>query len=227
MTFKQRVKEFINNDLIFSKMEKYVKLIEDKNKVMNLTGFKDDVLWEEGIYESLIFMDRSFTKHINEKQNLVLDIGAGAGFPSVPYLIYNSNIKLTIYEPIQKRVDFLNLVSKELNLNIEVLKIRAEKSIEYEKFDFICARAVTDLKKLIEITNHLGKINSVFSFLKGPKVFQEWEEAKWIIDQLHIENIQNIKIDTKNLKENFTFSFVKKLKTKDGFPRKWENIVKK
>ncbi|MBN3535083.1 16S rRNA (guanine(527)-N(7))-methyltransferase RsmG [Mycoplasma procyoni] len=225
-SFKEKTRQIVNNEQAFLKLEKYVELIEEKNKHMNLTGFSGDKLWEEGIFESIVFLQNQFQKEGLINKNIeLLDVGAGAGFPSVPYAIINENVNLTIYEPMQKRVDFLNIVKAELNLKMNAFKIRAEESKEKEKFDFVCARAVMDLRKLIEVTHFLAKKGSVFSFLKGPKVFEEQKEASWIMSELKIDpKIE--KINTQNDKDNYSFSFSKTDKTPEVFPRKWEKILK-
>ncbi|MCU9938621.1 class I SAM-dependent methyltransferase [Mycoplasmopsis felis] len=90
----------LKNNWNYEKLEKYVELIEEKNKVMNLTGFSGDKLWGDGILESLNFM-----KTIMNDQNHIkfLDIGSGVGFPSLPYFIANPNFELDIFEPLQKK----------------------------------------------------------------------------------------------------------------------------
>ncbi|BBU47991.1 hypothetical protein JPM2_6840 [Mycoplasmopsis felis] len=112
----------LKNNWNYEKLEKYVELIEEKNKVMNLTGFSGDKLWGDRILESLNFM-----KTIINDQNHIkfLDIGSGVGFPSLPYFIANPNFELDIFEPLQKRVNFLNLVKETLNLKI-LISIKKE-----------------------------------------------------------------------------------------------------
>ncbi len=174
MTFKEKTKLHINNEEKFTKLCKYVEIIEKTNKYMNLTGFSDDKLWEEGIYESVIALETGIK---NSDGKLLLDIGAGAGFPSIPYAIAHPEIEVVIYEPIGKRAIFLNRVSDELNLKIEVQKIRVEDSQEIERFDIITARAVIKFKYLLEASHHIGKVGASFIFIKGPKAFAEIEEA--------------------------------------------------
>lgn len=70
---------------------------------MNLTGFTQDQLWKEGIYESIITLKQSI--YLKTKIAL-LDVGAGAGFPSIPFFIINSDIKLVIVEKLKSDVIF-------------------------------------------------------------------------------------------------------------------------
>lgn len=177
MNFKEITKTHVNNDAIFSKLEKYAALIEEKNKVMNLTGFTEDRLWKEGIYESIVSLETT----ISDFNISLLDIGAGAGFPSVPFLIAHPEVKLTIMEPLIKRVVFLKEVNEELGLNINFEVVRAEEYKEEEVFDFITARAVAPLKALIEISFRPAKMNATFAWVKGPNANDEIEVSKKII----------------------------------------------
>lgn len=179
MTFQAKTKEFVNNDELFNKLEKYVELIEQYNKVMNLTGFSGDTLWEEGIYESLILFEK-----INV--NTIADIGAGAGFPSVPYAIANPNVQITIIEPLEKRITFLKQVVETLGLtNIKLECKRAEDYVG--KFDLITARAVASLGILVEITYHLGKVGTAFLFPKGPRAEEEIENAAYSLKRFDLK----------------------------------------
>ncbi|QJB71470.1 16S rRNA (guanine(527)-N(7))-methyltransferase RsmG [Mycoplasma sp. 1654_15] len=174
LDFKEKTRQLVNNEQIFWKLEQYVNLIEEKNKVMNLTGFSEDQLWKEGIYESIICL-QPIIKNNKNSQSL-LDVGAGAGFPSIPFLIFNTSIKLTIIEKLKKRCNFLELVKEKLNLDFEI--INDSVSNLDKNFDFITARAVGSINFLFKITKKLQKPTTSFIYIKGPKVFEEILEAK-------------------------------------------------
>ncbi|WP_102032220.1 16S rRNA (guanine(527)-N(7))-methyltransferase RsmG [Metamycoplasma canadense] len=226
--FKKIVKTSLNeaNENIILKLWDYYFLIEEENKKYNLTGFYNETLIKEGIIESILIFKEINEKILNLDNKNILDIGSGAGFPIIPYFIYNPNFNLTIYEPIDKRVNFLNKVIQKCNLkNIIVKKIRAEESQEYEKFDFISAKAVSELKNLVEISCHLGKINSTYCFLKSSNFQKEVDNSNWIQNKLDINfNILNLGIF---FKINNTLVYYKKNKTSPSFlPRKWSLIIK-
>lgn len=220
MTFKDLTKQLVPEDR-FDLLERYFNMIEEKNAVMNLTGFSGDRLWQEGIYESIYVLIKAFGKVENKN---ILDIGAGAGFPSVPYLIAFPNNSLTIYEPKNKRTLFLESVKEELNLNIDIKNIRAEESNEKNKFDLITARAVASFKVLAEISHSPAKIGAKFGFMKGPKVHEEVKESSWIINRLKISP-EIIKIDTEG-RDNYVISYLKEEETPVDIPREWRVIVK-
>lgn len=222
MEFKNATKKYVDNYEAFKKLEKYVDMIEEKNKVMNLTGFTGDTLWKEGIFESLMCMDAL----VCEKATEVLDIGAGAGFPSIPYAIVHPEKHITIIEPLQKRMAFLDEVVKELGLNVTLVIGRAEEAKLNEKFQCITARAVAPLKVLIEISHHLGTVPSKFSWIKGPGAHEEMLEAQRIIEKLGIKpKIKKVEF-LGNDKEINLIEYFKEEKTPAGVPRNWAQIVK-
>ncbi|AXE60512.1 16S rRNA (guanine(527)-N(7))-methyltransferase RsmG [[Mycoplasma] phocae] len=222
--FKSYLKS--GNDKTFSQLHQYYELIEEENKNYNLTGFYDEKLIQEGIVESILIFDKINSEIFAFENKAVLDIGSGAGFPIIPYFIYNPQFELTIFEPQQKRVNFLNLVIKKLNLkNIKVENIRAENSLANEKFDFISARAVSELKNLVEISHHLGKLNSTFCFLKSKNYLAEINNAKWITSKLNI-NFQILKLNKFFEIDNVLVYYKKVNKTPQDIPRNWSQIIK-
>lgn len=202
----------------FNILKAYVDLIEDANQKMNLTGFSKQRLWEEGIYESIAALDSIATGKL-------LDIGAGAGFPSVPAAIVNPNLNVTIYEPLQKRAQFLAHVIQTLNLpNIKLQTYRAETSPEVEKYDFVTARAVAALAVLVEIAHRPLKLKGQMLFIKGPKLAIELKQAEPLIKKLKL----TWKINTKKIfdKEIKIIKLIKHEATPKGYPRSWSQIKK-
>ena len=222
MTYKDKTKEIVSKEA-FIKLERYVGLIEETNKVMNLTGFKEDRLWEEGIFESITLLEQGFSKSKDKK---ILDIGAGAGFPSIPYLIANPNNSLTIYESVGKRASFLALVGKELELDLKIIQERVENSQEEEVYDLVTARAVASLKILEEISHRIAKIGAKFVFPKGPKAQQEIMEAGLFSKKFGIKP-ELIEATIKTSKSNVLITYKKTIETPKGYPRDWSQIAKK
>lgn len=226
MTNKEIVINYCkDNNYDFSSLEKYVNFIEEKNKVMNLTGFYDDKLWGEGIFESLMYMEEVCK---NQENIEILDIGAGVGFPSIPFVLLNSKNKLTIYEPIQKRVNFLNEVITMFNIKdrVKVIRTRSEEVLEKNIFDLIVARAVADVRSMLMSSFHLLKINGNMSLIKGQNYSSEIENAEDILKKLKY-NINVKKLEIKNTdKHNFIVEITKLRSTPKEFPYKWKDIKK-
>ncbi|QDY88593.1 16S rRNA (guanine(527)-N(7))-methyltransferase RsmG [Mycoplasma anserisalpingitidis] len=226
MTNKEIVINYCkNNNYDFSTLEKYVNFIEEKNKVMNLTGFYDDKLWGEGIYESLMYMEEVCKSQENME---ILDIGAGVGFPSIPFVLLNNKNKLTIYEPIQKRVNFLNEVITMFNIQdrVKVIRTRSEEVLEKNIFDLIVARAVADVRSMLMSSFHLLKINGNMSLIKGQNYSSEIENAEDILKKLKYNiNVKKLEINNTD-KHNFIVEITKLRSTPKEFPYKWKDIKK-
>lgn len=216
-----------NSDEINEMLYQYYVLIETENQKYNLTGFHNEKLILEGIIESILVFKEINQKVCDLKSKYILDIGAGAGFPSLPYYIYtNQNFNLTIYESLKKRCVFLELVKQKLNLgNLTIKNIRAEDSSELEKFNFITARAVSELKNLIQISYHLGKLNNcIFCFLKSNNYLKELENSQKYIKELNL-HIKTLEIICNNIK-NVIVYYQKEKQTPKDYPRKWSQIIK-
>ncbi len=225
MTFKDKTKEHINNDAIFSKLEEFVKIVESKNKVMNLTGFKGDKIWKEGILESILALEAAFPLFEDFEEKKLLDIGAGAGFPSIPFVIAHPELELIMFEPQEKRFNFLREVTVKLELNARVQMTRVEDAKTFNYFDYVTARAVTEFKNLVEASIHIGIKGAEYAFIKGPKAEQEVKDAKKILKLLSvtpkITQVETITGKTVNL-----IKYTKNALHPKGYPRTWKEIIK-
>ena len=97
-------------DQMVEQFDLYFKLIEKYNKVMDLTAISgEDEVYDRHFYNSLSI---AFNDNFNGLH--LCDVGAGAGFPSIPLKIAFPDMKLTIIDPLSKRMDFLKIVIKEL-----------------------------------------------------------------------------------------------------------------
>ena len=141
------------------KLERYYELLIEHNKVMNLTGIIDhDEVYLKHFYDSLTLI-----KSIDlDKEQTLCDLGSGAGFPGIVLKIFYPNLSIVLIDSLNKRINFLNTVIKELNLkNIEAIHTRIEdySKENKEKFDIVTARAVAPLNILIELGINLVKVN--------------------------------------------------------------------
>jgi len=142
------------------KFNKYFNLLVEYNKVMNLTGITDyDGVYLKHFYDSLTLVKAyDFTKDIS-----LCDVGSGAGFPSIPLKIVFPNIKVTIIDSLNKRIEFLNVVIKELGLtNICAIHSRAEEYNKREEFDIVTSRALADVNIGLELCMPLVKVDGYY-----------------------------------------------------------------
>ena len=149
------------------KLEKYYESLIEYNKVMNLTGITE----KKDVYLKHFYDSLTICKVINLDKNLTLcDIGTGAGFPGLVLKIMFPNLKVTLVDCLNKRINFLNTVINELKLNnIETVHMRIEDygKKNREKFDIVTSRAVANLSILLEYSIPILNIGGYFIPLKG------------------------------------------------------------
>lgn len=159
---------------------KYYQLLNEWNKVMNLTGITDmDGVIVKHFCDSLAMFDSDL---IFENKTLI-DVGTGAGFPGLPMKMYEPSMEVTLLDSLNKRINFLQTVGNETELeNIKYLHGRAEdygRDESYrEQYDYAVSRAVADLSILLEYCLPYVKVGGYFLALKGPKGFDELEKAE-------------------------------------------------
>jgi 16S rRNA (guanine527-N7)-methyltransferase len=130
------------------KIQAYAALLETAGIERGLIGPKEgDRIWERHIANSL-----PITTVIKEGMR-VADIGSGAGLPGIVIALARPDLKVTLIEPLQRRVDFLNEVVSQLEIPLEVIRGRAERV--KKQFEVVTARAVAPLEKLIQISWHM------------------------------------------------------------------------
>lgn len=202
----------------------YSSFLTEYNEKINLTAItKYEEILEKHFYDSLLL---SFHK---EMKGTLVDVGTGAGFPGVVLKICYPNLKVILIEPLQKRCKFLNELIEKLNLkDIEVINQRGEdySLTNREKYDYVTARAVTNLNNLIEICGAMVKINGYFIALRGLNGIEEIKESEKAIKKMgfEIEETTNERLKDESLR---VISYMKKVtKTPKNFPRKY-CIIKK
>lgn len=145
------------------KLDKFYKLLVEWNQKINLTRIID----KEDVYLKHFYDSLTINKVIDlNKVETLCDVGTGAGFPGIVLKIFYPHLKITLVDSLQKRVNYLNEVIKELDLkDIEAIHVRGE---DYkEKFDVVTSRAVANIEKLTTYTMHLLNKNGMLIALKG------------------------------------------------------------
>lgn len=102
----------------------YKNLLQEWNEKVNLTAITED---EEIIKKHFIDSIKAFKRDEFKEAKTLIDVGTGAGFPGIPVAIMNENIQVTLLDSLNKRVNFLNLVTEKLGLkNVVAIHSRAE-----------------------------------------------------------------------------------------------------
>lgn len=206
--------------------EIYYKTLIEWNEKMNLTAItcKEDVYLKH-FYDSLTI---SFDYELNNQS--LCDVGAGAGFPSIPLKIVYPGLNVTIVDSLTKRITFLKNLIHLLGLeNVQAISARAEDyAANYrESFDIVTARAVARLNILDELCLPLVKVNGSFITLKGLKAQEELEEAKQGIEKLggQIKKIVDFSLTNNNdYRSNIYIHKIKSTPLK--YPRQFGKIKK-
>ena len=156
-------------EIQYRKFDKYADFLVEYNQKVNLTAITapDEILVKHFIDSCLV------TKFIDlPEKSSIIDVGTGAGFPSVPLIIIRPDLKLTLLDSLNKRIVFLQQLCDMLEIEAEFIHGRAEdfsKMHEFrEKFDFSCARAVAELSTLTELCLPFVRVGGTFISLKGP-----------------------------------------------------------
>ena len=202
-------------------------IILEYNKVMDLTAntTKEEIL-EKNFFDSIMSLDK-----FDYNNKSLIDVGSGAGFPGILYAIINPKLNVTLLEPMQKRVSFLNIVKERLKLdNINIICARAEDYAKFgrEKYDFASARGVAKLNILLELIIPLLKINGIFIALKGKQALQEEQLALNALDILKVKRIKLCEFSLPTNKETrINLYYQKQEVTNNKYPRNYANIKKK
>ena len=209
-----------------NQFDKYLKLIQEWNEKMNLTSITDDEsVYEKHFYDCLLTADQ-----IDFNNKSLLDIGAGAGFPSIPLKIAYPSLKLTVLDSLQKRMIVIEEVVKQLQLSdVNIVVSRAEDYAltHRESFDIVTSRAVARLNILAELSLPLVKINGTFMPYKGQSAMEEYEECKNGITTLggKLVKVQEEVLPSENAKRYNLF--IEKVKlTPNKYPRQYNKIKK-
>lgn len=208
------------------KLDEFYNLLILWNEKINLTTITaiQDVYLKH-FYDSLtLFRVCDLTKDIN-----ICDVGSGAGFPGIVLKIFFPNLKITLVDSLNKRVNYLNTIIKELGLvNIEAVHSRMEdfSKVNEEKYDIITARAVANLSVLSEISVKALKIQGKLVFMKALCD----DKLEMVLPKLSILGLKFNKVDKFLLpieESNRSLIVFEKIKTTPNkYPRNIDKIKK-
>ena len=198
------------------KFLRYYEFLVQENQKYNLTAItsKEDVFYKH-------FLDSVLPAEEIEKNAKVIDIGSGAGFPAVPLKIVRPDLKFTLVDSLNKRVNFLNQLFYKINLSdIEAVHSRAEDYIKNnrEKFDISVARAVASLNTLLEYMVPYLKVGGKCLIYKSQKLEEELLQAKTAMEILSVKVVKILQYELAGATRKVLV--VEKMeKTKEKYPR--------
>ena len=203
--------------------ERYFELLVEWNEKINLTAItaKDEVYLKH-FYDSIA----PILQGLIENQPIrLLDIGAGAGFPSLPMKILFPELDVTIIDSLNKRINFLHLLAEELGLSgVHFYHGRAEDFAQDKafraQFDIVTARAVARMQVLSELTIPYLKVGGRLLALKASNAPEELEEAKNALNLLFSKVEDNLQYELPNGDPRYITVVEKKKETPNKYPRK-------
>ena len=226
--FKNRLQESFQTQKIdvsekqCKKFFEYMKLLIEWNEKINLTA-----IVEPGQVITKHFLDSlTILNYIGTKQQKIIDVGTGAGFPGIPIKIMDDLSEITLIDSLNKRIIFLQEVINKNNLkNIRAIHGRAEDfgqdKLYREKYDVCVARAVAPMNILVEYLLPFARVNGICICMKGANIAEELEEAKKAINLLggKIEKVESFGLSGSEDRRNIII--IRKIsKTPEQYPRK-------
>lgn len=205
--------------------EQYYETLIEWNEKINLTAITEkSEVYLKHFYDSLTIV-KQFPFSLQSKIS-VCDVGAGAGFPSIPLKIAFPQLNVTIVDSLKKRITFLEELATVLKLeNVHFYHDRAEtfgqNPLHREKYDLVTARAVAKMSVLSELCLPLVRKGGYFIALKGANGKEELEEGKKAISTLggKIKNTELFNLPVENSER--TIIQIEKVKpTSKKYPRK-------
>lgn len=213
------------SDKQMKQFEDYFNLLVEYNKNVNLTNIteRDDVYLKH-FYDSI--SPAFFVSDLKTNQSLV-DVGAGAGFPSIPLKIINPDLQVTIVDSLNKRIVFLQQLVEKLGLSgVNLVHARAEefgsrRAKSRESFDLATARALARLSVMSELCLPLVKIGGKLIAMKAAKAPEELTDATKAIHVLGGNVDQDFEFQLpENDEERHIITINKERKTPIKYPRK-------
>lgn len=171
-----------------------------------------------------------FASHLDIKDGTkICDVGSGAGFPGMVLKILCPKAEITLVDSLNKRVQFLSQLAKQLDLDITALHSRAEEAGQNkelrESFDIVTARAVANMSVLSELCLPLVRVGGSFAAMKGPAVDEELANAGGI-KLLGGDKPQIISENLENIGQRCTVICKKISQTPTKYPRSFAKISK-
>lgn len=195
---------------------KYYDFLVSENQKYNLTAITSK---EEVFYKH--FLDSVLPESEITKNAKIIDIGSGAGFPAVPLKIVRSDLKFTLVDSLNKRVNFLNELFILLNLgDIKAVHARAEDFIKEnrESYDFAVARAVAPLNTLLEYMVPYLKVGGRCLIYKSQKLEEEIIKAKKAMEILSVKIVKVLEYELSDASRKILI-VEKTEKTNEKYPR--------
>lgn len=213
------------SDAQYELLDKFMKHVLLTNEKFNLTAIKN----EEEFLEKMVFDSAILLNDADIRNSKILDMGTGAGFPSVVLAILSDN-NVTALDSTKKKIDFIDDFCKTNDIKIDCVNARAEdfSSNNRETYDFVTARAMAPLRILVELGVPALKVGGKLLAYKGPTFEDEIEHCRGTMVKLgcHVEKVYD-DVLPESKEERAIIYIVKDRPTDKKYPREYKLIKDK
>lgn len=215
------------SDAKCSQFKRYYELLTEWNKKINLTRITEP---EEVVIKH--FVDSlTLLKYCDiPKGAKIIDVGTGAGFPGVPLKIARPDIELTLLDSLNKRLNFLKEICRDIGIQAQLVHLRAEEGSRKpefrDSFDVAVSRAVAGLNVLTEYCLPYVRKDGAFIAMKGPNLTQELTEAETAVKTLggRVETVEEFELSGSG---RTIVTIIKEKQTPKAYPRHSSKIKSK
>ena len=155
---------------------RYAQILAGAGVERGLLGPREaDRLWDRHLLNSVALAE------LLSPGEQIADIGSGAGLPGIPLALARPDLRVTLIEPLLRRSDFLREVIEDLNLDVAVVRGRAEEQTVRQvvgEADAVVSRAVASLDKLTKWSMPLLRPGGRMLAIKGERAEQEIDEHR-------------------------------------------------
>lgn len=229
MMFENDLFEHLNIELTpyqKDQFKHYFTLLVDYNRNVNLTRITEEL----EVYYKHFFDSLTLTNVLNfNTVKSICDMGAGAGFPSIPLKIVYPHLKVTIVDSLKKRITFLHELCKTIGIDdVKLIHNRAEVHavMHQEVYDVVTARALGHLGLISEMGIPMLKVKGYFIAPKGSHCMLEINQAKDSISKLGGQITQVHEFSLPHDYGQRTNILITKIKHVSGFPRPFAQMSK-
>lgn len=208
---------------MLKQLDIYYHFLVEYNEKVNLTN----IAKEEDVYLKHFYDSITVLKEHNLEGKALVDVGTGAGFPGIVLKIMVPSLKLTLVDSLNKRIIFLNELIKMLDLKeVETVHARFEEYslLKEETFDYVTARAVSNISFLAEATVKLLKVGGSLILMRGSNDYLEDDREKLLKElNLKLKSTDEFLLPFEESKRTI-ITFEKLAKTNKKYPRKLNDM---
>ena len=212
-----------------SRLFRHLEELEEKGKLFNLTAITDpDEARNKHIIDCL-YCAKEISRLADGKAASLIDIGSGAGFPSLPIAFTLENVSVSALDSTARKCTFIAETAVKCGVNVGTVPERAEEAALHlrESFDFATARAVARLNILAELSAPFVKVGGYFVAMKGSAAGEEIAEAAKATETLGLTFSEMLPYEIKDGGTRYIVIYKKTSETPSMYPRSYSKIKKK